>query len=207
MENIVQLSPTGIITERPFTHPMHITGDLNSLRSMAYELYLTLQNFPDLTSLPQMIIFNKPDQLKWIHRQVLGKVSWIGQPDLIHVVGFFSQKRSRADMEPIKEFDQTLMEEIPHHDELISYSSMLLDDGNFANLVLFVNEAAQMEWSRSEVHAKAVNDLSPNYFHWIRIYKGILPHGIQRSSELSLHKARYFDYDQNPVWRGLRTLA
>jgi hypothetical protein len=207
MENIVQLAHTDILTERPFTHPMHIPGDLSTLLSMAHELYLTLQNSPDLTSLPQMIIFNMPDQLNWRHRQVLANPLHFTRPDPIHVVGFFSQKRSQVNMEPIKEFDQTLMMEIPHHDGLISYSSKLLDDGNFANLVLFINEAAQMQWSRSEVHAKAANELSPNYFQWIRIYNGLLPHGIQRSSALSLHKARYFDYEQNPVWRGERTLA
>ena len=83
---------------------------------------------------------------------------------------------------------------------------MLLKDGNYANLVLFTNVEAQMGWSRSEAHAKAVYELSPNFYHSIRIYNGRLPQSIQNSNALTLHKARYFDYNQTPMWRGVRTL-
>ena len=99
------------------------------------------------------------------------------------------------------------MNEIPQHNGLISYSTMLLRDGNYANLVLFTDPSAQIDWSRSEAHAKAVYELSPGYYHSIRIYNGRLPRGIHQSDALDLHKARYFDYDQTPMWRGVRTLA
>lgn len=207
MENIVQISPADILIERPFTHPSHIPEDLSTLRYMAGHLDLTLQNHHTVTGKPQTITINLPDQHNWVHRQVLANPRHLNQPNLVHVVGFFSHRRPRADLEQVQEFDMMLMEEIPQHDGLISYSSMQLKNGDFANLVLFVDEAAQMDWSRSEVHARAAYELSPNFFHWVRIYKGVLPHGIEQNEELRLHKARYFDYDQTPVWRGVRTLA
>lgn len=207
MENVVQLSPTDILAERPFTHPTHIPGDLSTLRYMARQLCLTLQNPHMPTDLPQTILFNMPGQSSWIHRQVLANPHHFKTINLIHVVGFFGQSRSQADIELAQEFDKTLMKEIPQHDGLISYSTMLLQDRNFANLVLFTSETAQMGWSRSEAHGKAVYELSPNYYHSIRIYNGRLPNGIQQSDALALHKARYFDYDQAPVWRGVRTLG
>ena len=119
---------------------------------------------------------------------------------------FFGQSRSQANIELAQEFDKTLLQEIPQHEGLISYSTMLLKDSNYANLVLFTSETAQMGWSRSEAHAKAVYELSPGYYHSIRIYNGRLPHGIQQSDALTLHKARYFDYDQTPMWRGVRVI-
>ncbi|MAU00037.1 MAG: hypothetical protein CL608_23080 [Anaerolineaceae bacterium] len=207
MENVVQLSPTDILAERPFTHPTHIPGDLKTLRYMVRQLCLTLQNPHMPSDSPQTILFNLPDKGSWIHRQVLANPQHFKEEDLIHVVGFFGQSRSQADIELAQEFDLTLMKEIPQHEGLISYSTMLLADGNYANLVLFTSEAAQMGWSRSEAHAKAVYELSPSYYHSIRIYNGRLPHGIQYSDALTLHKARYFDYDQAPIWRGVRTLA
>lgn len=207
MENVVQLSPTDILAERPFTHPTHISGDLSTLRYMARQLCLTLQNPHMPSHSPQTILFNLPEKGSWIHRQVLANPQHFTERGLIHVVGFFGQSRSQADIELAQEFDKTLMKEIPQHEGLISYSTMLLNDGNYANLVLFTNEAAQVGWSRSEAHAKAVYELSPSYYHSIRIYNGRLPHGIQRSDALTLHKARYFDYDQTPMWRGVRTLA
>jgi len=207
MENVVQLSPTDILAERPFTHPTHIPNDLSTLRYMAGQLCLTLQNPHMMTDSPQTILFNLPGKTSWIHRLVLANPRHFAQPGLIHVVGFFGQSRSEADIELAQEFDRTLMKEIPQHEGLISYSTMLLKDGNYANLVLFTSGDAQMAWSRSEAHAKAVYELSPSFYHSIRIYNGRLPHGIQRRDALKLHKARYFDYDQTPMWRGVRTLA
>lgn len=207
MENVVQLTPTDIVAERPFTHPSHIPGDLSTLRYMARQLCLTLQNPHMPTDLPQTILFNMPGQASWIHRQVLANPQHFKETSLIHVVGFFGQSRSQADIELAQEFDLTLMKEIPLHDGLISYSTMLLKDGNYANFVLFTSENTLIAWSRSEAHAKAVYELSPNFYHSIRIYNGRLPHGIQQSDALKLHKARYFDYDHPPLWRGVRTLG
>ncbi len=207
MESVVQLSPTDIVAERPFTHPTHIPGDLNTLRYMARQLCLALQNPHMPTDSPQTILFNLPDKSSWIHRQVLTNPQQFHEIMLIHVVGFFGQSRSQADIELAQEFDTTLMKEIPQHEGLLSYCTMLLKDNNYANLVLFANETAQMAWSRSEAHAKAVYELSPGYYHSIRIYNGRLPQGIHQSEALFLHKARYFDYDQTPVWRGVRTLV
>ena len=207
MENVVQLSPTDILAERPFTHPQYIPHDLATLRYMARQLCLTLENPHRVPDIPQTILFNQPGQNSWIHRLVLANPCHFQPAELLHVVGFFGQSRSEADIELAQEFDLTLMQEIPQHSGLISYSTMRLQDGNYANLVLFVSEAAQMAWSRSEAHAKAVYDLSPGFYHSIRIYNGRLPQGVQQNDQLILHKARYFDYDQQPMWRGVRTLA
>ncbi|GJM42801.1 MAG: hypothetical protein DHS20C20_30830 [Ardenticatenaceae bacterium] len=206
MESVVQLSPTDILAERPFTHPDHIPDNLNTLRYMARHLQLTLSNPDMMTNYPHTILHNMPGNNSWIHRQVLANPSHFEQPNVIHVVGFFGQSRSQADIELAQEFDKTLLQEIPQHDGLISYSTMLLKDGNYANLVLFTSEDAQMGWGRSEAHAKAVYELSPGFYHSIRIYNGRLPHGIQQSDNLRLHKARYFDYDQTPMWRGVRII-
>lgn len=207
MESVVHLSPTHILDERPFTHPQHIPGDLETLRYMARHLGLTLQNPHMLTELPQTILHNVPGQSSWIQRQVLSHPTHFKTHSLFHVVGFFGQSRSQANIALAQEFDLTLLTEIPQHDGLSSYCTMQLKDGNYANLVLFISEAAQIGWSRSEAHAQAVYDLSPNFYHSIRIYNGRLPEGVHQSDELTLHKARYFDYDDVPMWRGVRTLA
>ncbi len=206
MESVVQLSPTDILPERPFTHPKQIAGDRMTLCYMARQLCLTLENPHLLPSMPQTILFNVPGQNSWLHRQVLANPHHFQQPNPILVVGFFGQSRSQANIELAQAFDTTLMQEIPQHDGLISYCTMLLKDGNYANLVLFTQAEAQMAWSRSEAHAKAVYELSPGYYHSIRIYNGRLPRGISEGDQLQLQKARYFDYDHSPMWRGVRTL-
>lgn len=207
MENVVQLSATHILDERPFTHPKHIPDDLATLRYMASQLHLTLQNPHMVPNIPQTILYNVPGQSGWIQRQVLAHPNHFKTHNLLHVVGFFGQSRSQANIELAQEFDLTLMAEIPQHEGLSSYCTMQLKDGNYANLVLFVSEDAQMGWSRSEAHAKAVYELSPGFYHSVRIYNGRLRQGTHHSDTLTLHKARYFDYDDSPMWRGVRDLV
>ncbi|MEZ4594274.1 MAG: hypothetical protein R3D55_24495 [Chloroflexota bacterium] len=207
MESVVQLSATHVLDERPFTHPKHIPDDLATLRYMAQQLCLTLQNPHMVPKIPQTILHSMPNQNSWFQRQVLAHPAHFNSHSLFHVVGFFGQSRSQTNIELAQEFDLVLTAEIPQHEGLSSYCTMQLKDGNFANLVLFISETAQMHWSRSEAHAKAVYELSPGFYHSVRIYNGRLPQGIQNSDALSLHKARYFDYDESPMWRGVRTLA
>lgn len=206
MEDVVQLNPTDLLAERPFTHPDHIPGDRATLLYMARQLCLMLENPHRLTDIPQTILFNMPGEASWLHRLVLANPHHFQRPSPIQVVGFFGQSRSQADSALAQEFDQTLLQEIPQHEGLISYSTMRLKDGNYANLVLFTSQEAQMAWSRSEAHAKAVYELSPGFYHSVRIYNGRFPHTIHQNDALQLHKARYFDYDQTPMWRGVRTL-
>ena len=207
MEAVVHLSPTDILPERPFTHPQQIPSDRATLRYMARQLCLTLENPHMLPDMPQTILYNVPGQSSWLHRLVLANPHLFRLPDEILVVGFFGLGRSQADIELAQQFDKILMQEIPQYDGLISYSTMALQDGNYANLVLFTNQETQIAWSRSEAHAKAVYELSPGYYHSVRIYNGRLPHGIQQNDQLQLQKARYFDYDNNPMWRGIRHLV
>lgn len=207
MKNVVQLSPTDIVAERPFTHPNHAPDDYTTLRFMTRQLRLTLENPHMLPTMPQTIFFSMSEQTSWQHRLLLANPHHFQQANPILVVGFFGQSRSQANVELAQEFDKMLIKEIPLNDGIISYCTMLLKDGNYANLVLFIHEEAQMMWSRSEAHAKAVYDLSPRYYHSVRIYNGRLPQGIQQSDALQLQKARYFDYDSQPMWRGVRTLV
>ena len=207
MESVVHLSPTDILAERPFTHPHLIPGDLQTLGYMAQQLCLTLQNPHMITNIPQTILHSLPGQTSWFQRQVLAHPVHFKTDRLLYVVGFFGQSRSQADIALAQEFDLVLMAEIPQHAGLSSYCTMRLKDGNFANLVLFIDQASQMHWSRSEAHAKAVYELSPGFYHSVRIYNGRLPQGIGHSNQLTLHKARYFDYDASPMWRAERALA
>ncbi|MCA9917942.1 MAG: hypothetical protein KC445_08325 [Anaerolineales bacterium] len=207
MESVVHLSPTHILDERPFTHPDHVPGDLETLRYMASQLCLTLQNPHMVPDLPQTIMYNLPGQSSWFQRQVLNRPDHFKTHSLFHLVGFFGQSRSQKNIDLAQEFDLVLLAEIPQHEGLSSYCTMQLRDGNFANLVLFIDNEAQMHWSRSQAHAKAVYELSPGFYHSVRIYNGRLPHGIHQSDDMTLHKARYFDYDESPMWRAERTLA
>ncbi len=123
----------------------------------------------------------------------------------IFVVGFFGQRRPDASSEHFGDLGERLIDEIPGHDGILSYNTMELENGNFANLVLLAEEAVSDPWRRGATHEKAVGR-SPGYYLSIRIYNGELTR-ISPPAAIRLRKVKYWDYSSDPAWRGIRSLV
>lgn len=206
MSPLIQLSSKEWNRQRPFTHPRHIAEDEKTLRYMAGQVCVLL-DYPYLSSEPpHTVLFNRPDHSHWFHRIVLADPDPLRRLRPLTVVGFFGQKQAAADQKLAHEFDRTLIAEIPQYPGLLSYSSMALNDGNYANLVIFTDRAARDRWSTSQAHAKAVHELSPNYYHTVTIVNGRLPEGIYHHHDLILVRAKYYDYQCRPRWQAVREI-
>ena len=125
----------------------------------------------------------------------------------LSIVGFFGQKRFDGDVALVNERDRLLAQEMENHPGLISYSSLELTNGDYANCVLFVDEAAKNHWGTSPVHAQVVRELSPCYYYSVRLYNGLLTGDLCQRPELQLTCAKYYDYSCQPAWRALRWLG
>ncbi len=205
MEPIIYLDPEEIVHGRPFTHPQHIAGDLNSLRYLADQLSLLLEN-PHLLarSQPPITIYRPELPNEWVYRIVIPDPKELMGGDRLIFVGFLGQRRDDADRKAADEFDEILVGEIPEHDGLLSYCTMALVSGNFCNLVLFSTEEAKVRWSRSEAHDRAVRQISPDYYYSVRLYNGVLPRGITDGRDMQVTRIKYFDYRDDPWWRAIR---
>lgn len=206
MRSIIHLSPTDVIEKRPFTHPDHTFRDKNTLHYMINQLCLILENPHLATDVARTILFNVPDQDSWIHRIVLAQPERLRNLTPLTLVGFFGQRREDANLELAHEFDNTLIKEIPENPDLLSYSTIALQNDDYANMVIFANPEALNDWSRSQAHAQAVNQLAPGYYWSIRLYNGILPQGIADGQNLHLVRAKYFDYSSDPMWHAIREM-
>jgi hypothetical protein len=207
MLEVPYLSPTDTVKGRAFTNPDQIPSDLNAWRYMTDQICLFLRN-PQLYAqqMTRPLIIHRPDPEKWLSRLVLPNPERLLNQNQITFVGFLGQRRENADLALGGEFDSTLVAEIPDHPDLLCYHTMGQSCGNFSNLVLFASESAKAGWGRSQAHAQAVSKLAPEYYQSIRLYNGILPHGITDSQSLSLTKVKYFDYQQKPMWHAIRLL-
>ncbi|MEZ4709521.1 MAG: hypothetical protein R3A44_20090 [Caldilineaceae bacterium] len=142
------------------------------------------------------------------HRIILGP-AWRAPRDkeiALSVVGFFGQKRFDGDAGLINARDRLLAQEMENHLGLISYSSLELTNGDYANCVLFVDDAAKNHWGSSPLHAQIATELSPRYYFSVRIYNGVLSGKLWQESVLQLTCAKYYDYSCQPAWRALRRL-
>lgn len=199
----IQLGPTDVLQERPFTHPSHTFADLYVLRYMAEQLHQTVNGLDvGVDDVGPSIIYRTEADTR-AHRIVLIHPERLAQPLRLAVVGFFGQRREGLDLAQLNEMDNILLTELKQHPGLISYSSLSLYNENSSNLVLFADEAAKERWGESRMHARAV-ELAREHYSSIRIYNGFLPQGSHNSNALRITKVRYFDYDCDPFWLATR---
>lgn len=203
-EPAATLQPTDVLHNRPFTHPNHIAGDVNSLRYMIDQLCMFMEapRLDERRSPP--IVVHQPPGDQWTYRLVIVRPEELRAERALTFVGFLGQRREGADQELAHEFDRALVDEIPDYPGLLSYSTMALISGNYSNLVLFTDSAAKQQWSRSLAHAQAVDRLAPDYYLSVRLYNGVLPRGIHASRDLRLKRIKYYDYQDDPWWHAVR---
>jgi hypothetical protein len=202
------LSGNEWVQQRPFTHPDHIQADQHTLRHIAGQLHLLLSS-PDLNPTaqpPYTILLNHSDDGDWFHRIVLAAPERLRRHRPLTIVGFFGQKQETVDSNIVHKFDRTLIAEIPQHPGLLSYSSMALEQGNYANLVIFSDGAARDHWSTSQAHVQAVQQLSPDFYRTVTIYNGRLSQGINHHQELTVVRVKYYDYQCQPRWQAVREI-
>src|SRR3990172_4933274 len=140
----ISLGTVEVIAERPFTHTDHISTEREILVHMAKRLWSVLEESPDLLGMRQAITINEPDG--HYHRYFVPRPNVLSQAKNIYFVGFFSHRQEGATIGHFGDLDDRLIEQIPTFQEILSYSSMALPDGEFGNLVLLQNEEIKSKW-------------------------------------------------------------
>jgi hypothetical protein len=125
----------------------------------------------------------------------------------ICVVGFFGERHMEQDHAPLEEANAEIVLEFRNFPGILSYSSMELPDGNWANLVLHDIPEVREYWRASERHARAAQELSPKYYRTVRIHNGILPGGIMSGRTIAIERTKYWDYRNPKVWHAVRELT
>jgi hypothetical protein len=195
------------VQARPFTDPGYISADADLLRYLARQLHLMLSHPARQIDVPRTYCMQPAGATHWEQRNVFVQPLRLREIRPISVVGFFGQRRADADGAAAAQFDATLLTEFPQQPDLLSYSTTLLADGNYANLVLFAREEGLLHWSRGAAHAQVASVFAPNYYQTVRIYNGVLPAGIASPETLHVTRAKYFDYRSQPLWHAVRELA
>lgn len=204
MVKVPCLGPSDRVEGRAFTNPEKIPNDVNTIRYMTDQVCLFIRSPQLYEQLERPVIIHRPDVNKWLYRLVIPNPERLMDSKEIHFVGFMGRRREDANLALGDEFDEILVSEIPAHPGLLCYYTMALVCGNFSNLVLFADESVKANWGRSQAHAQAAGKLSPDYYRSIRLYNGILPTGVSDSQALFLTKVKYFDYQEEPMWRAIR---
>ena len=199
----ISLGQLELITEKPFTHTDHIVKDREILVHMAKQVGTVLENNLDSLGERETIFIDEPD--KRYHRFFVPRPNIMAGAKDIYLVGFFSHKQAGAAPDHFGNLDDQLIEQLPTFQEILSYSTMALPDGDFGNLVLLLDEEVKLRWMHGEIHSRAVS-LSPAYYQYVRINNGVLPEGVIQPDLLEITRVKYYDFEQDPSWKAVREL-
>lgn len=202
----ILLGVTESVPRRPFTSIALYSHDMEMLGVMLQELregMAKLQVSDLIAFVPQEWVV---DGLK--HRIIVARPDILKASPHFCVVGFFGQRHLHLDGGPLEEANTEIILEFRHHLGILSYSSMELPDGNWANLVLHDVPEVRENWRASESHARAARELSPIFYRTVRIHNGVLPGGLAGGSGLEIERTKYWDYRRKSrVWQAVRELA
>jgi hypothetical protein len=203
----VKLEPLETVEGRPFTNPVDSVEDLVSLHHMIEALRRTLNQVGPIPAQPRpFILYLQEEEEGRYHRIAFSKPEALLQLGDLTVVAFCGQKRPGADRSPIDQVDAELLAEFEQHSYLLSYSTLKLEDGNACNLVLFSDPRGLFHWVKGTKHTYAAGELAPKYYLSVRLHNAILPGGLVSGQELVLLRTKYYDYQGEILWWGVREL-
>jgi hypothetical protein len=201
MEEYVRLEPDERVPGRAFTDLAHTAADLVALRTMAARLRRLVEE----PATARIIEDREPDGRQ--HRVVLGAADRLGAGRDLGFVGFFAVKRTGLDHAALTRTDDELIEELPGHPGIISYSSLEFPDGNWGNLIVLDPPEAGEHWRTSARHAWAASELAPRHYTVVRLHNGRFPGGLRSGHDPVLTRTRYHDFRGPTPWRAERTGA
>jgi hypothetical protein len=202
----VTLGPNDVVSGRPFT-AVEMTGrDLGILHGILADVRAVVVEVEEGAR-----HFKPFQKLVWkvgglTHRLLITDIGRIRAHSGLCVVGFFGDKRPDKDGLLLDEANTEIVAEFPKYPGILAYASVELPGEHWANMVLHDDPVDVQFWRTSEMHAWAVETLTPQHYFSIRIHNGTLTSGIFERPRIVIRKTKYFDYTKGDMWRAERTL-
>jgi hypothetical protein len=123
----------------------------------------------------------------------------------VTMVGFFGDLRGGMDHSVVYDLEAEVVARLGRYAPtgLLCYYDAEVAPWLDGNLVLFGAPEVPGEWHGDVVHARAVA-LASAHYRCIRLHRGIIPGALLGEGQLVIQRTRYFDFERQPGWRGLR---
>jgi hypothetical protein len=207
--SIIRLGRHDRVSDRRFTHPEYSEADAAILERMRARLYDTLLRSDIGAGDPlnrELYIQYVKEEHERLHRMVILARRQLLTARELTVVGFFGEKRGEANPALLQDVDTELVQEFLDHINVLSYSSLELADGNWANMVLMRGVEGIQHWRASHKHAYAARELAPQFYHTIRLHNGVLMGGLS-SPDLKLLSTKYYEFHGQGLWQAVREVG
>lgn len=202
----VELAPNEGPPEHPCADPKLYHSDIALLNYLLQDIRALVRQ-----AAAGLIELDPYQQLAWeVHglrrRTVICDPTRLVEHADVQIVGFFGNRRTDTNRDEIDEVNLGLLGEFRDYPGILSYSSVELVDDHWANLVVHAEPTDRERWRSSTLHIRAAEDLSPDFYHSVRIHNGCLPLGVVGPETVVIETTKYWDYDVSPAWRAQRAL-
>jgi hypothetical protein len=196
-----------VVSGRPFVAVEKTKGDLETLHAILSDVRGVAVEVEE--GVRQLEPYQK---LAWrsggyTHRLLVCDSARVTSHPGLCVVGFFGDKRPTTDPWDLEEANSEIVAEFAKYPGILAYASVELPMGHWANMVLHDDPIDTEFWRSSQMHANAVESLSPKHYFNVRIHNGHLTSSIFDRPRILIQKTKYFDYTGREAWRAERTLA
>ena len=203
----LSLGPKEIVSGRPFTSVELIDRDVSVLHGILDDLVRVLGE-ADLAGerlTPYQRIVWQEDGLT--RRLLVCDEDRLRDHEDACVVGFFAERRADLGIGPLEEANSAIVAQFRNFPGILSYSSIELPNGYWANMVLHDDPVDRDYWSRGALHAQAARTLGPMHYRTVRIHNARLTGPVLEQPSFVVKKTKYWDYSEATEWVAERELA
>ena len=202
----VSLGPREADSSRPFTAVELIHRDVETLGGILEDLITILSEVDDgsRTIEPNKRMSWKVDDL--VRRLLVCNEEKLRSHEDLCVVGFFGERHQNVEMGPLERANAQVVAQFKDYPGILSYSSVELPGGYWANMVLHDDPVDREYWRRSALHAEAARNLSPLHYKTVRIHNLRLTDRVMNDPDFSVRRTKYWDYSEEPEWTAVREM-
>jgi hypothetical protein len=204
VDDCTRLGPQDTAAGRGFTDPGATAPDLTAASRMLAEIQHQVRQGAAVPVRARPLVIERCETTGRFHRAIFFDTRRLGDGRDLVWVGFFGRKRSDVDAAPLTAMDDELIQELPAHPDILSYSSLELAEGDWGNLILLDGDAAREHWRAGARHAYAARELAPRHYAHVRLHQGVVPGGASAGCALVLRRTKYYDYRDDVPWRAER---
>lgn len=200
------LQPDELVEGRMFAHPDHISSDRSTLCLLVRDVQRRLR------SATGAVETWEPSPEQWYRHVIIPRPETFPSHGRLSVVGFFGRRRDTVAIETaraVQDLSTELEGRLSEFTAVLSYTThLLVDELNYANLVVFESPEAIATWRDIAPHSTAAGPVSRDYYDFVRIYQGTVD-AAQMANEgaVRLEKVKYWDYRSDPTWTAHRDLV
>ncbi|MEX2280628.1 MAG: hypothetical protein WEA76_11150 [Acidimicrobiia bacterium] len=201
----VMLGPDDLAEGRMFAHPDHVASDRSTLCLLIRDIQRRLLQASGFVEAWE------PSPEQWYRHVIIPRPEAFARHDKLTVIGFFGRRRELVSLDvarAIQDLSTQLDRRIPQFTGVLSYTThLLVDELNYANLVLLESPDVIEAWRTTAPHPAAAGEVSKEYYSFIRIYHGSIDLADMATvGAVQLERVKYWDYRSDPTWTAQREL-